>query len=201
MNLILFNRAIANAGPMSDQQRKAMWAKRSSPGTSARRPPMDQGEMRTASPAWTWVRPVLPTPPEGIDRRMRLPGVPSGSGARYADEVAGGSRPTTPRGWGESRPGEMYVQWEGPGNPSWERRHPHLDPANRPARDLMPPIKRPKPVPVKPIDRIRSPPADTGIYLGGSSDFDERTGRRIRFPPEDNPVVRKLLDRLRGFTE
>jgi len=32
------------------------------------------------------------------------------------------------RKWGESRPGEMYVQWEGPGNPSWEARHPDQRP-------------------------------------------------------------------------
>ena len=34
MNLTLFNRAIANAGPMNEVQRRAMWAKRSSPGTA-----------------------------------------------------------------------------------------------------------------------------------------------------------------------
>jgi hypothetical protein len=28
------------------------------------------------------------------------------------------------RQWGETRPGEMYPQVEGPGNPSWERRNP-----------------------------------------------------------------------------
>jgi len=28
------------------------------------------------------------------------------------------------REWGESRPGEGYIQVEGPGNPSWERRNP-----------------------------------------------------------------------------
>ena len=28
------------------------------------------------------------------------------------------------RDWGESRPGEGYIQVEGPGNPSWEKRNP-----------------------------------------------------------------------------
>ena len=28
------------------------------------------------------------------------------------------------REWGESRPDEAYIQVEGPGNPSWERRNP-----------------------------------------------------------------------------
>ena len=32
--------------------------------------------------------------------------------------------PRRDREWGESRPGEGYIQIEGPGNPSWERRNP-----------------------------------------------------------------------------
>ena len=32
--------------------------------------------------------------------------------------------PRRDREWGESRPGEGYIQVEGPGNPSWERRNP-----------------------------------------------------------------------------
>jgi len=31
---------------------------------------------------------------------------------------------SVPRAWGETRPGEMYPQVEGPGNPSWEKRNP-----------------------------------------------------------------------------
>ena len=36
------------------------------------------------------------------------------------------------RKWGESRPGEGYIQAEMPGNPSWERRNPQArpEPAN-----------------------------------------------------------------------
>ena len=32
--------------------------------------------------------------------------------------------PRRDREWGESRPDEAYIQIEGPGNPSWERRNP-----------------------------------------------------------------------------
>ena len=32
--------------------------------------------------------------------------------------------PRREREWGESRPDEAYIQIEGPGNPSWERRNP-----------------------------------------------------------------------------
>jgi hypothetical protein len=38
--------------------------------------------------------------------------------------------PREKRGWGETRPGEMYIQVEGPGNPSWERRNPERGPQN-----------------------------------------------------------------------
>jgi len=37
---------------------------------------------------------------------------------------------TGPRPWGVSRPGEMYPQYEGPGNPGWEQRHPEANPTN-----------------------------------------------------------------------
>ena len=40
------------------------------------------------------------------------------------------------REWGESRPGEMYIQVEGPGNPSWERRNPRTEPERFPMRDM-----------------------------------------------------------------
>jgi len=36
---------------------------------------------------------------------------------------------TQERKWGESQPGRMYGQVEAPGNPSYERRHPELNPA------------------------------------------------------------------------
>lgn len=31
-----------------------------------------------------------------------------------------------PREWGTTRPGEKYIQVEGPGNPGWEARHPKI---------------------------------------------------------------------------
>ena len=202
MNLILFNRAVANAGPMSDTQRKAMWAKRRSP--AARIPPRTQA---VEIPGRGAVRVPISAPAS----RIRLPGAPSGSGARYMDELPGilpgewrglpggpsadgkppttkppervvpvkpidqirqppNTRPTGTRGWGESRPGEMYPQVEGPGNPSWERRHPERAPGGLPAdrpRGYTPP----------------SIPQQPGVaYPGGSPNFDERTGRYITSP-------------------
>jgi len=35
--------------------------------------------------------------------------------------------PRREREWGESRPDEMYIQVEGPGNPSWEERNPRRE--------------------------------------------------------------------------
>ena len=32
------------------------------------------------------------------------------------------------RKWGDSREGEMYVQAEGPGNPTWEKANPDANP-------------------------------------------------------------------------
>ena len=207
MNLMIFNRAVANAGPMSDTQRKAMWAKRRSP--AARVPPRTQA---VDIPGRGAVRVPISAPVS----RIRLPGAPSGSGARYMDELPGilpgewrglpggpsadGKPPATKpperpvpvkpidqirqppaspyippgqpggRPWGESRPGEMYPQVEGPGNPSWERRHPERAPGGLPAerpRGYTPPI-----IPQQP-----------GVaYPGGSPNFDERTGHYITSP-------------------
>ena len=45
--------------------------------------------------------------------------------------------PKREREWGESRPGEAYIQIEGPGNPSWEKRNPRevtIQPVSRPRR-------------------------------------------------------------------
>ena len=39
------------------------------------------------------------------------------------------------RGWGESRPGEAYIQVEGPGNPSWEERNPRPETERFPITD------------------------------------------------------------------
>ena len=198
MNLMLFNRAVANAGPMSDTQRKAMWAKRRSPAAAV--PPRSQV---LDIPGRGAVRVPISAPPS----RIRLPGAPSGSGARYMDELPGilpgewrglpggpsadgkppatkppervvptkpidqiRQPPTGTRGWGESRPGEMYPAVEGPGNPSWERRHPERAPGGLPAerpRGYTPPI-----IPQRP-----------GVaYPGGSPNFDERTGRYVYAP-------------------
>ena len=133
MNPELLNRAIANAGPMSDTQRRAMWAKRRSPAAAGGR------VLGTVTKRPT---PSVPAP------------TPPGAQA--------------PRGWGESRPGEMYPAVEGPGNPSWERRHPERAPGGLPPdrpRGYTPPI-------------IPKPPGGTPgtQYPGGSPRFDERTG-------------------------
>jgi hypothetical protein len=47
---------------------------------------------------------------------------------RYVESLISRGRPLAPRKWGEERYGERYPQIEGPGNPSWERRNPHLNP-------------------------------------------------------------------------
>ncbi|HKE97422.1 MAG TPA: hypothetical protein VKG45_00610 [Actinomycetes bacterium] len=52
---------------------------------------------------------------------------PWASGGRVA-ALPGGEAQAPVRAWGQTRPGEMYVQVEGPGNPSWEARHPEMDP-------------------------------------------------------------------------
>ena len=49
------------------------------------------------------------------------------------------------RGWGESRPGEAYIQVEGPGNPSWESRNP------RPERDVHVPMVEQEPRPPRQV--------------------------------------------------
>ena len=42
-----------------------------------------------------------------------------------------GPREPRRREWGESRPDEVYIQVEGPGNPSWESRNPERAPRQR----------------------------------------------------------------------
>ena len=156
MNLKLLNRAIANAGPMSDIQRRAMWAKRRIPSSSV--PPRAQA----GDPA---ARNPVQKPAPGLGKPSVPPYIPPGQP---------GGRP-----WGESRPGEMYPAVEGPGNPSWERRHPERAPGGLPAdrpRGYTPPI-------------IPTPPAATpGVqYPGGSPRFDERTGTYVPSIPAMRP--------------
>ena len=45
--------------------------------------------------------------------------------------------PRRDREWGESRPGEGYIQVEGPGNPSWERRNPIRENRRPSLRDTL----------------------------------------------------------------
>tara|TARA_Y100001973_G_C5207682_1_gene342841 strand:+ start:7437 stop:8063 length:627 start_codon:yes stop_codon:yes gene_type:complete len=59
--------------------------------------------------------PYTPTEKEKIRRFNRN---------RERREVSIQPVPRRDREWGESRPGEGYIQVEGPGNPSWERRNP-----------------------------------------------------------------------------
>ncbi len=48
---------------------------------------------------------------------------------RFPDRIySRGPNEREERRWGESRPDEMYIQIEGPGNPSWERRNPDRAP-------------------------------------------------------------------------
>ena len=44
--------------------------------------------------------------------------------------------PRRDREWGESRPDEAYIQIEGPGNPSWERRNPREE-TRKPRRSSL----------------------------------------------------------------
>jgi len=80
------------------------------------------------------------------------------------------------RKWGESRPGESYIQIEGPGNPSWERRNSQASP--RPDN----------------LSRIPSPPPrgrggrDRGGYNEGAA-WNRRPARR------EMDIVDKELNR------
>ena len=184
MNTELLNRAIENAGPMSEAQRRAMWAKRGNPAAGAARAapraPVQSMPVRG--------RPVGVLPGE----RNGMPRGPAADGAvampitkptprpiptKPIDQIRqppANTPPTGMRGWGEVRPGEMYPQVEGPGNPSWERRHPERAPGGLPAerpRGYTPPI-----IPQDP----RGVPGRQ--YLGGSANFDERTGRYVTQP-------------------
>jgi len=85
-----------------------------------------------------------------------------------------------PRGWGESRPGEMYPAVEGPGNPSWERRNP------RPGMPIGRPITKPitKPI-IKPITKPISGPQTGGFKpsTGVHPAFPVTGGNRITTKP------------------
>ena len=70
----------------------------------------------------------------------------------------GMNKPLPPRKWGETRPGEMYPQVEGPGNPSWERRNPQSN-SNAPSK--LPPW-------MSDITNPRQPPRMT-VYQGGNN--------------------------------
>ena len=52
-------------------------------------------------------------------------------------EVSIQPAPRREREWGESRPGEAYIQIEGPGNPSWERRNPRVAAPRQASRGLL----------------------------------------------------------------
>ena len=193
MNTELLNRAIDNAmrgGPMGDAQRRAMWAKRGNPAGTARagapRAPVASmpvrgrpvaagilpgewegrpGPAADGRPAPVKPAPGRPIPTKPIDQIRQPPQNPAG------------------RGWGETRPGEMYPQVEGPGNPSWERRHPERAPAIPPAS--RPGVQYPGGTPNfdERTGRYITPPDPRGApgirYSGGSANFDERTGRYI----------------------
>ena len=66
-----------------------------------------------------WRDTPLPTPREDEVVIQPVPG-PKEDEVRILPVPA----PKRDREWGESRPDEAYIQIEGPGNPSWERRNP-----------------------------------------------------------------------------
>lgn len=65
-----------------------------------------------------WKEARLPYTPTDKERKRERRGEP------YQDDSMWKKYPRRDREWGESRPGEGYIQVEGPGNPSWERRNP-----------------------------------------------------------------------------
>jgi len=54
----------------------------------------------------------------------------------HPPDVIYSREPRRERDWGESRPGEGYIQVEGPGNPSWERRNPREE-TRKPRRSSL----------------------------------------------------------------
>ncbi len=109
----LLERPLANAiapGGIGDAQRRAIWAKRNNPAAGGAQP--------RSMTQWA------PTPfPHQFIQTTPTP---------FPGQLVATATPApqkTPRPWGETRPGEMYVQVEGPGNPAWEKRHPEAAPA------------------------------------------------------------------------
>ena len=106
------------------------------PGQPSQRGPRQWGESRPGemypqvegpgNPSWERRNPPSPGAATGAQvSTITLPGRPSNNPViTRTDTTRNATRPNQPRRWGESRPGEMYPQVEGPGNPSWERRNP-----------------------------------------------------------------------------
>ena len=160
-NRHILEHAIANAGPISEQQRRAIWAKRGhaaigAPLMGGKPTPPAGGPLiapQSGSPGYR------PMPLGGLNAEPRI--AIGADGARQFVQPMTPPTPQpaappqtvpakTPRQWGESRPGEMYVQVEGPGNPAWEKRHPELAPSGGtvapPQHHLLdvPPTKTPR---------------------------------------------------------
>ena len=96
-----------------------------------------------------WRDTPLPNPREDVVVIQPVPGTQDpevGPGKKYPfgrpdpshpPGVIYSPEPKREREWGESRPDEAYIQIEGPGNPSWERRNPKevtIQPVSRPRR-------------------------------------------------------------------
>ena len=173
----LLERPLANAiapGGIGDAQRRAIWAKRNNPAAGGAQPrSMTQ---TTPTPVPHQLITVAPTPFPGQLVSKAAPAsslrilVGADGSKQFVQPVTPPAQhhavlPVTPppvsqppataqpsqqRKWGESRPGEMYFQVEGPGNPSWEKRHPELAPAGGsvapPQHHLLetPPTKTPR---------------------------------------------------------
>ena len=160
----ILERPVANAvapGAMGDSQRRAIWAKRNNP--SAIGTPPRTMTQTTPTPFPHQLITVAPTPFPGQlaskpapASSLRILVGADGSKQLVQPVTPPASQPpaTTPpaqaRKWGETRPGEMYAQVEGPGNPSWEKRHPELAPTpGHPNPDN--PHQTPPIIPTKPI--------------------------------------------------
>ena len=78
-----------------------------------------------------WKEARLPYTPTEKEKNRERRGEP------YQDDSMWKKYPRRDREWGESRPGEGYIQVEGPGNPSWERRNPRRENRRPSLRDTL----------------------------------------------------------------
>lgn len=207
----ILERPLANAiapGAIGDAQRRAIWAKRNNPAAASATPrPMTQ---TTPTPLPHPLITVAPTPFPGQLMSKPAPAsslrilVGADGGKRFVQPITlpppaqqqhavlpvklptvspppSTTTPAQPRKWGESRPGEMYMQVEGPGNPSWEKRHPELAPASGTA---APPQHH----------LLDTPPTKTPR---ASNDIPYGSDARTVTPADPNQSIRDKIDSIR----